>query len=55
MSQKNKIAKFKAKHTDTRGMFAAKKKLKRATKKQERNVKRGKKGHSVVAGKKTTK
>ena len=40
--QKNKIAKFKAKHTDTRGVFAAKKVLKRLTKKQEKNQKRTK-------------
>jgi RNA-splicing ligase RtcB len=40
--QKNKIAKFKAKHADTRGVYAAKKKLKLVTKKQERNQKRTK-------------
>jgi len=48
MSQKNKIAKFKSKHPQGRKKYAAEKALDKQTKKQEKNIKRGRKGHTPI-------
>lgn len=40
--QAHKIKKYTSTHSDNRGVFAAKKALKKVTKKQERNQKRSK-------------